>query len=96
MAKDVIIAIQDMGAAGLTCSTSEMADKGGVGIELNLDDVPQRESEMTAYEMMLSGARSSRYLFLCRQRPHDNVRLWLGKLRHPIQTGEINRRKRCS
>ena len=54
MATDCIIAIQDMGAAGLTSSTSEMADKGGVGIELNLDLVPQREQGMTAYEMMLS------------------------------------------
>ena len=54
MATDAIIAIQDMGAAGLTSSSIEMADKGGVGIELNLDHVPQREPDMTAYEMMLS------------------------------------------
>ncbi len=54
MATDAIIAIQDMGAAGLTSSSIEMADKGGVGIEINLDNVPQREENMTAYEMMLS------------------------------------------
>ena len=54
MATDAIIAIQDMGAAGLTSSSSEMADKGGSGIELDLDRVPQRETNMTAYEMMLS------------------------------------------
>ena len=54
MATDAIIAIQDMGAAGLTSSSVEMADKGGVGIELNLDKVPQRETGMTPYEMMLS------------------------------------------
>ncbi len=54
METDAIIAIQDMGAAGLTSSSIEMADKGGVGIELNLDKVPQREPNMTAYEMMLS------------------------------------------
>ena len=54
MATDAIIAIQDMGAAGLTSSSIEMADKGGVGIQLNLDKVPQREESMTAYEMMLS------------------------------------------
>ena len=54
METDAIIAIQDMGAAGLTSSSIEMADKGGVGIELNLDLVPQREPNMTAYEMMLS------------------------------------------
>jgi len=54
MATDAIIAIQDMGAAGLTSSSSEMADKGGAGIEIDLDKVPQRETDMTAYDMMLS------------------------------------------
>ncbi|HVU21049.1 MAG TPA: phosphoribosylformylglycinamidine synthase subunit PurL [Rhizomicrobium sp.] len=54
MATDAIIAIQDMGAAGLTSSSAEMGDKGGSGIELNLDMVPQREANMTAYDMMLS------------------------------------------
>jgi phosphoribosylformylglycinamidine synthase len=54
MATDAIVAIQDMGAAGLTSSSVEMAGKGGVGIELDLDHVPQRETGMTAYEMMLS------------------------------------------
>ena len=54
MATDAIIAIQDMGAAGLTSSSAEMGDKGGSGIELNLDNVPQREENMTAYDMMLS------------------------------------------
>ncbi len=54
MATDAIIAIQDMGAAGLTSSSAEMGDKGGSGIELDLDMVPQREANMTAYEMMLS------------------------------------------
>jgi phosphoribosylformylglycinamidine synthase len=54
MATDAIIAIQDMGAAGLTSSSAEMGDKGGSGIELDLDHVPQREENMTAYEMMLS------------------------------------------
>ena len=54
MATDAIIAIQDMGAAGLTSSSAEMGDKGGSGIELNLDMVPQRETNMTAYEMLLS------------------------------------------
>lgn len=49
-----IVAIQDMGAAGLTCSTIEMASKGGVGMEVNLDLVPMRESDMSAYELMLS------------------------------------------
>ncbi|MEQ1650150.1 MAG: phosphoribosylformylglycinamidine synthase subunit PurL, partial [Hyphomicrobiaceae bacterium] len=64
MATDTIIAIQDMGAAGLTSSTSEMADKGGVGIELNLDHVPQREPDMTAYEMMLSESQERMLMIL--------------------------------
>ncbi len=64
MATDSIIAIQDMGAAGLTSSTSEMADKGGVGIDLNLDDVPQRETGMTAYEMMLSESQERMLVIL--------------------------------
>ncbi|MEM7616802.1 MAG: phosphoribosylformylglycinamidine synthase subunit PurL [Pseudomonadota bacterium] len=54
MQSDAIIAIQDMGAAGLTCSSLEMADKGNAGIELNLNAVPLRETGMTPYEIMLS------------------------------------------
>ena len=64
MATDAIVAIQDMGAAGLTSSTSEMADKGGVGIELDLDHVPQREANMTAYEMMLSESQERMLMIL--------------------------------
>jgi phosphoribosylformylglycinamidine synthase len=64
MASDAIVAIQDMGAAGLTSSTSEMADKGGVGIELDLDRVPQREANMTAYEMMLSESQERMLMIL--------------------------------
>ena len=51
---DALVGIQDMGAAGLTSSSAEMASKAGMGIEMNLDQVPQRETGMTAYEMMLS------------------------------------------
>ena len=54
MATDAIVAIQDMGAAGLTSSSFEMASKGGTGIEMDLDRVPVREEGMTAYEIMLS------------------------------------------
>ena len=54
MATGAVAAIQDMGAAGLTSSSVEMAGKGGLGIELDLDAVPQREAGMSAYEMMLS------------------------------------------
>ena len=54
MESGCVIAIQDMGAAGLTCSSVEMGDKGGLGIFLNLDKVPVREDRMTPYEIMLS------------------------------------------
>lgn len=54
MSTDMVVAIQDMGAAGLTSSSVEMASGGGVGFTLNLDNVPQREENMTPYEMMLS------------------------------------------
>jgi len=58
-----VVAAQDMGAAGLTCSTSEMAAKGGVGIELDLDKVPAREVGMSAYEYLLSESQE-RMLFV--------------------------------
>lgn len=51
---DALVGIQDMGVAGLTSSSAEMASKAGSGVEMNLDLVPQRETGMTAYEMMLS------------------------------------------
>ncbi|MEM1149541.1 MAG: phosphoribosylformylglycinamidine synthase subunit PurL, partial [Pseudomonadota bacterium] len=64
MATDAIQAIQDMGAAGLTSSSVEMADKGGVGIEMDLDRVPQREEGMTAYEIMLSESQERMLMVL--------------------------------
>ena len=64
MATDAIIAIQDMGAAGLTSSSVEMASKGGVGFELNLDNVPQREENMTPYEMCLSESQERMLMVL--------------------------------
>jgi len=64
MATDAIIAIQDMGAAGLTSSSVEMASKGGVGFELNLDKVPQREANMTPYEMCLSESQERMLMVL--------------------------------
>ncbi|QJD84768.1 phosphoribosylformylglycinamidine synthase subunit PurL [Cohnella herbarum] len=60
----IVLGIQDMGAAGLTCSSAEMASKAGNGMELYLDEVPQREEGMTAYEMMLSESQE-RMLFVC-------------------------------
>ncbi|WP_420140521.1 phosphoribosylformylglycinamidine synthase subunit PurL [Sphingomonas sp.] len=64
MASDAIVAIQDMGAAGLTSSSVEMASKGGVGLELVMDDVPQREAGMTPYEMMLSESQERMLMVL--------------------------------
>lgn len=64
MASDAIVAIQDMGAAGLTSSSVEMASKGGVGLELELDRVPCRETGMTPYEMMLSESQERMLMIL--------------------------------
>ncbi|AGI68403.1 phosphoribosylformylglycinamidine synthase II [Octadecabacter antarcticus 307] len=64
MATGAVISIQDMGAAGLTCSAVEMGDKGGLGVKLNLEDVPQRETNMTAYEMMLSESQERMLMVL--------------------------------
>ena len=64
MSDDVITGIQDMGAAGLTSSAVEMAAKGGCGIELDLDKVPRRETEMTPYELMLSESQERMLMVL--------------------------------
>jgi len=64
MKTDAVISIQDMGAAGLTCSAVEMGDKGNLGIKLNLDLVPTREKNMTAYEMMLSESQERMLMVL--------------------------------
>jgi phosphoribosylformylglycinamidine synthase len=64
MAGDTIVAIQDMGAAGLTSSAVEMAGKGGLGIELDLDRVPMREERMTTYEIMLSESQERMLMIL--------------------------------
>ncbi len=64
MATGAVISIQDMGAAGLTCSAVEMGDKGDLGIRLDLDRVPVRETHMTAYEMMLSESQERMLMVL--------------------------------
>ena len=70
MAKGCVIAIQDMGAAGLTCSAVEMGAKGDLGIELDLDTVPCREDGMSAYEMMLSESQERMLMVL---HPHKEA-----------------------
>jgi phosphoribosylformylglycinamidine synthase subunit PurL len=76
MASGAVAAIQDMGAAGLTSSTVEMAGKGGVGIALDLDAVPQREEGMTAYEMMLSESQERMLAILKPGREADGQRIF--------------------
>ena len=73
MKDDSIIAIQDMGAAGLTSSSVEMASKGSLGIELELDKVPCREENMTPYEMMLSESQE-RMLIILEDKKEDHAR----------------------
>ena len=72
MQTGAIIGIQDMGAAGLTCSTCEMGGRGGVGIEIELDLVPQRETGMTPYEIMLSESQE-RMLLVAQKGREDEV-----------------------
>ncbi|WP_304190609.1 phosphoribosylformylglycinamidine synthase subunit PurL, partial [Phenylobacterium aquaticum] len=76
MASGAVAAIQDMGAAGLTSSSVEMAGKGGVGVELNLDMVPQREEGMSAYEMMLSESQERMLAVLKPGREADGQRIF--------------------
>ena len=76
MASGAVAAIQDMGAAGLTSSSVEMAGKGEVGIELNLDAVPQREEDMSAYEMMLSESQERMLAILKPGREADGQRIF--------------------
>ena len=66
---DILVGIQDMGAAGLVSSSSEMASKAGSGLKLYLDDVPQRETGMTPYEMMLS--ESQERMLICVEQGHE-------------------------
>ncbi len=73
MQTDCILSIQDMGAAGLTSSSFEMSGKGGTGIELNLENVPQREQNMTPYEIMLSESQE-RMLMIIKPEKEDFAR----------------------
>ncbi|MFB3917833.1 MAG: phosphoribosylformylglycinamidine synthase subunit PurL [Terriglobales bacterium] len=72
METGAVVGIQDMGAAGLTCSTCEMGGRGGVGVEIELDRVPQRETGMTPYEIMLSESQE-RMLLVAEKGREDEV-----------------------
>jgi phosphoribosylformylglycinamidine synthase subunit PurL len=76
MQTGAIIGIQDMGAAGLTCSTCEMGGRGGVGVEIELDRVPQRESGMTPYEIMLSESQERMLLVAQKGREQEVYRVF--------------------
>ncbi len=76
MATDWIQSIQDMGAAGLTSSSVEIADKGGVGVEMDMDKVPQRETGMTAYEIMLSESQERMLMVLKPGREADAKKIF--------------------
>ena len=78
MRTDALIGIQDMGAAGLTCSTCEMGSRGGTGIEIDVEHVPQREAGMTPYEIMLSESQE-RMLFVVRRGREAEVERIFGK-----------------
>ena len=76
MQTGAIVGIQDMGAAGLTCSTCEMGARGGVGIDIELDRVPQRETGMSAYEIMLSESQERMLLVAQKGREHEVFRVF--------------------
>ncbi len=76
MQTGAIVGIQDMGAAGLTCSTCEMGARGGTGIEIELDRVPQRETGMTPYEIMLSESQERMLLVAQRGREQEVFRIF--------------------
>jgi len=73
---DALVGIQDMGAAGLTSSSAEMASKAGFGVEMNLDFIPQRETGMTAYEMMLSESQERMLIVVKKGRESEIVELF--------------------
>jgi phosphoribosylformylglycinamidine synthase II len=84
-----VVAAQDMGAAGLTCSTSEMAAKGGVGVSLDLDKIPARESGMNAYEYLLSESQE-RMLFVAHKgREAELIEIFERWGLHAVVAGEV-------
>jgi phosphoribosylformylglycinamidine synthase len=76
MQTGAIVGIQDMGAAGLTCSTCEMGARGGVGLDVELDHVPQRETGMSAYEIMLSESQERMLLVATKGREDEVLRVF--------------------
>src|SRR3989454_2695273 len=89
MRTDTLVGIQDMGAAGLTCSTTEMGSRGGAGVEIDVSLVPQRETGMTPYEIMLSESQERMLLVVKRGREADVERIFEKWDLHAVQIGEV-------
>src|SRR5271168_217170 len=89
MQTGAIVGIQDMGAAGLTCSTCEMGGRGGVGIEIELDRVPQRETGMTPYEIMLSESQERMLLVAQKGREKEVFRVFEKWGLDAVEVGEV-------
>jgi phosphoribosylformylglycinamidine synthase len=89
MQTDTLIGIQDMGAAGLTCSTTEMGSRGGAGVEIDVAKVPQRETGMTPYEIMLSESQERMLLVVKRGREAEVERIFEKWDLHASHIGEV-------
>jgi phosphoribosylformylglycinamidine synthase II len=89
MATDALIGVQDMGAAGLTCSTCEMGSRGGAGIEIDVMHVPQRETGMTPYEIMLSESQERMLLVVKKGREADVEAIFEKWDLHAAHIGEV-------
>ena len=89
MQTDALVGIQDMGAAGLTCSTTEMGSRGGAGIEIDVALVPQRETGMTPYEIMLSESQERMLLVAKRGREAQVERIFEKWDLHAVRIGEV-------
>jgi phosphoribosylformylglycinamidine synthase len=89
MQTDALVGIQDMGAAGLTCSTTEMGSRGGAGVEIDVAHVPQRESGMTPYEIMLSESQERMLLVVKRGRESEVERIFDKWDLHAVHIGEV-------
>jgi phosphoribosylformylglycinamidine synthase len=89
MKTDALVGIQDMGAAGLTCSTCEMGSRGGAGVEIDVALVPQRETGMTPYEIMLSESQERMLLVANRGREAEVERIFEKWDLHAVKIGEV-------
>ncbi|TAK12872.1 MAG: phosphoribosylformylglycinamidine synthase subunit PurL, partial [Acidobacteria bacterium] len=89
MKTDACVGVQDMGAAGLTCATSETGSRGGVGVEIDVAKVPQRESGMTPYEIMLSESQERMLLIVKRGREKEVEEIFEKWDLHAVHIGEV-------